>query len=108
MNKDTRILVVCEQGLVRSTAFKTELVWHRKYENVLNVGIEAVLPDTFAMLAKWADIIYVTADRGVWREIPHTFRAKSKFVDFGKDVWMNPHDPRLMRLAKQKATQIGL
>jgi hypothetical protein len=107
MANHTRILAVCESGEDRSVAFAT-LLKKRGYDNVLNCGITKVQPDTFAMLAKWADVIYVTADRSVWRQIPQLFRAKSVFVDIGYDVWQTPFDPRLKQVLQKKIDQLGL
>lgn len=108
LSKHARILTVCEAGEDRSVAFATILKHEHGYDNVLNCGIKKVLPDTFAMLAKWADVIYVTADRTVWRRVPPIFRAKATFVNFGFDIWQNPSDPRLLQLARKKADELGL
>ena len=108
MKKHSRILAVCEKGEDRSVAFATFLKHDKKYDNVLNCGIDTVLPDTFAMLAKWADTIYVVADRTVWMRIPQLFRSKSIFVDVGPDIWRSPSDPRLKQLIRKKVEQLGL
>lgn len=108
MNKGTRILAICEAGEDRSVAFTWELKHHRGYDNVLNCGISNVHPDTFAMLAKWADEIYVVADPTVWREIPHTFRAKAKLINIGFDIWRSPTNPALKAIIKKECDKLGL
>jgi hypothetical protein len=108
VNKNARILAVCEAGEDRSAAFATELKHHRGYNNVLNCGITNVDMDTFAMLAKWADVIYVVADPTVWRRIPATFKGKAKFVDVGFDIWHSPTDVRLLRIIREKCDALGL
>jgi hypothetical protein len=108
MNKNEAILAVCEAGMVRSVAFATELKWHRGYKNVLNCGTETTAPETFAMLCRWADCIYVTADRTIWRQIPATFKAKAVFVDVGKDIWQDPSASSLKLLMRQECNKLGL
>ena len=108
MDKGTRILAVCEAGEDRSVAFANELKHNRGYDNVLSCGIANVHPDTFTMLGRWADKIYVVADPTVWKRIPHTFRAKATFVDIGFDIWRTPTDSRLVRIVKKKCDELGL
>lgn len=108
MNKHTKILAICEAGMVRSTAFLTELKWNRGYKDVLNCGVATNSLATLLMLGRWADRIYVTADRSVWRQIPETLKAKATFVNIGKDIWRNPSDPRLKQIVKKAADKLKL
>lgn len=108
LGKHARILVVCEAGEDRSVVFATLLKKEHGYDNVLNCGIAKTMPDTFAMLAKWADRIFVPADMTVWRRIPHTFRAKAKFINIGFDIWQSPCDPRLIQICRKEITKLGL
>lgn len=108
MKKDACILTVCESGEDRSVCFATILKHDKHYTNVLNCGIEKTTPQTFAMLARWADRIFVTADRTVWRRIPVSFRRKATFVDIGKDVWYSPVAPELKKICREKIEELGL
>jgi len=108
LDKNAAILTVCEAGEDRSVAFATLLKHDRGYTNVLNCGIAKTSPDTFAMLAKWADLMLVTADKTVWRRVPPIFRSRAKFVDIGFDIWQNPSDPRLIQICRKKIEELGL
>lgn len=108
MKKTSAILAVCEAGEDRSVAFAFELKHGRGYTNVLNCGIQKVTLATFAMLAKWADKIYVVADPTVWRRIPHTFRAKATFVNIGFDIWHSPDNSQLKQIMRKECDKLGL
>lgn len=93
-----KILTVCQRGNCRSVSLGYYLKDWKGYNDVVACGIQTTSPETFAMLAEWADKILVPAERSVWEMIPEKFRKKGVHIDIGADRWGNPMHPELLQL----------
>lgn len=98
-----KILTVCQRGNSRSVATAYILKDERQYSDVLACGIETVSPNTFTMLADWADKIIVVGEKYVWDKVPKNEHTDNKvtWVDVGPDQWGNPFHPELQALARK-------
>ena|SRR6266849_8400722 len=105
-----KILTVCERGNIRSVAAGYLLKDIRKpmgYD-VLACGIKTATPETFKMLAKWADKILVVADEAVYNLMPERFKDKTIHCNIGKDVWGNPIDANLLKIVTKELDALDL
>lgn len=93
-----KILTVCQRGNCRSVSLGYYLKDWKGYDDVIACGIQTTKPETFAMLANWADKILVPTERAVWEMIPEEFRKKGVHIDIGNDRWGNPMNPELLQL----------
>jgi predicted protein tyrosine phosphatase len=93
---NTKCLCVCAGGRVRSVAMRFILT--DKYGcDALACGIEKNSPQTIAMLAEWAEVIFAMEPRFV-AAIPRGHAHKIRVVDVGEDRWGTDRDPELREL----------
>ena len=93
-----KILCVCQRGNVRSVAMAFLLKDIMGYNDTLSCGIETASPETFAMLANWADKIFVVAHQEVIRKVPKKWRKKTVAIDIGEDQWGSSMHTGLLKL----------
>lgn len=101
-----KVLTVCSAGNCRSAALATILRHDFHLRDVIAVGVDYVSKDTFEMLAKWADRIYVVTDKAVRSHVPKKFNKKIVWWDIGEDRWWpNPRHPELIQILSEKAQE---
>jgi len=100
-----KILCVCSAGNCRSTSLAWILREDFGLNDVLVAGVDRTSPETFAMMANWADRIYAVADKIVRNHVPKKFDLKIVWWDIGLDRWFNPRHPELVRILSEKAQE---
>ena len=106
MDKQTKILCVCNKGNVRSAATKYCLN-RRGYYDVLTVGSEIVSNVTFTMLCMWADIILLAKpSHGARVQTEYSYKINSQFT-IGEDHWGNPVNLELEEIINEQLDKIG-
>jgi predicted protein tyrosine phosphatase len=106
MNKDIKILCVCQMGNVRSVGTKARLN-KRNYNNVIATGSSSTGEETLAMLCEWADVILV-AEPDMIEQLPNGHDKVDSNFFIGEDVYGNPLNRTLQELVKTQLDNIGL
>lgn len=108
MNKDTKILCICNKGNCRSVGTRYCLN-ERGYKNVIAMGGENTTLKTMAMLCRWADIILLAKKTHI-RFIPILFLHKVVYeYEVGEDVYdHNPMDKKLHKIVRKQLDKIKL
>lgn len=107
MNKNTKILVICNKGNVRSVATKHALN-QRGYKDVLTMGSTLVSQSTASLLAAWADIILLAkSSHGSCIPIEKYYKVKGDFK-LGDDKYGDPTNWVLTETVNKQLDAIGL
>ena len=107
MDKNIKILCVCEQGINRSTGTKFCLN-QRGYKNVIAMGISQTTPEMAKMLCDWADMILL-AKPYHRQHLPDGNLPKIR-EDFtiGEDTFHKPITKELIAIVNPQLDKIGL
>lgn len=106
MDKNIKILCVCQMGNVRSVGTKYRLN-KRHYNNVIATGASSIEPETLTMLCHWADLILL-AEPDMLDEHPLWQVKVDERFTIGEDVYGNPLNKSLQELVKEQLDSIGL
>ena len=88
-----KILTICSAGTVRSVAMAHVLKYDYEHDAVA-AGYDTNSPETFKMLADWADLI-LPMTPGHAKALPKGVEHKTHVLDIGPDIWSNPLHPSL-------------
>lgn len=105
MDKETKILCVCQMGNVRSVGTKYRLN-KRKYNSVIATGVSSTDERTLTMLCGWADVILL-AEPEMADELPVGISKVDNRFTIGEDVYGNPMNRTLQELVKTQLDNIG-
>ena len=93
------ILCVCEHGNNRSVTMAYLLKYVADFEP-LTAGLGYHTPETLKMLFEWADVITVPEEK-LLAMIPEEYKHKIKFYNIGEDIYPRPHNPELLKKARE-------
>ena len=105
MDKEIKILCVCNQGNCRSVGTRMCLN-NRGYTNVIAIGAINTSMNTLAMLWNWADLILLAKPtHKVF--FPLSDKVYIKFT-IGEDKWGNPYNEELHKIVNEQLDLVGL
>lgn len=103
-----KILTVCSWGCVRSVGLSILLKEKYGRKDVIAAGIDNTTPETFAMLAAWADKVIVVGEQGLLEKVK-PYCPDAILFDIGVDVYNgNARHPDLVSNLEHWLAQGGV
>jgi hypothetical protein len=106
VQKNTKILCVCEKGNVRSVGIARRLKDGRHYTNVIAIGAVNTERPTLFMLCEWAEIILIAEPQ--FADLLPVGHEKIADFTIGPDIYRTPTNNRLQNLVGHQLNKIGL
>ena len=107
MDKDIKILTVCNQGNCRSVGTRRQLN-KRGYRNVIAIGGANTSGELLMMLCNWADKVLLAKPDHILFLLDIGMKKVDKRFTIGEDKWHNPMNSELREIVKSQLDLIGL
>ena len=107
MDKDIKILTVCNKGNCRSVGTRYCL-YNRGYRNVIAIGGSNTSPKTLKMLCNWADKILLAKVKHISYLPDSAWEKVDKQFTIGEDTYKHSMNPELHKLVCKQLDLIGL
>jgi len=106
MDKNTKILTICQKGVCRSVGTRYRLC-RRGFTNVISIGARNTSATTLNMLCGWADKILLAHPR--FSDIVPADCVHKVDTNFsiGTDKWYNAQHRDLQNLLRKKLSHLG-